>query len=108
GTPGEGWGEGFPPCPGGLSVYRPSPQIHSPGYGSIESNLSRCRLSVFCTPAFFRFSRIVLVNDPPASILIVNPSAAALLAASFFCSTLIVRCGERLSTVNGPLTRSRP
>ena len=35
-----------------------------------------------------------------------RPAVRVGLGNCFFSSTLIVRCGERLSTVNGPLTRT--
>ena len=64
-------------------------------------------LCACCTPASFRFSRIIAAKSCPL------PPASSFLAAgwwgsinSSFSSTPSVRCGERLSTVNGPATRT--
>ena len=68
--------------------------------------MSRSFFLVFCTPAFRRFSIIIRPKSSGPMIFALRvPSKPTV--RFFFSSTLIVRCGERLSTVNGPVTRTR-
>jgi hypothetical protein len=70
--------------------------IHCPANGSSRSNVSRSERQPFCTPAFLRLSSTVCSYDAPLTSTGAGRSG---------CAT--VPCGARLSTVNGPVTRTR-
>ena len=79
----------------------PSACIQVPANGSRRSNLRRSFLTVFCTPAFLRLSRTIVAKSTVDSC---EPSSSDSRHVSSSVAQT-TRCGDRLSTVNGPDTR---
>ena len=84
-----------------LSVNVPSAWIHFPAKGSSVSNTSRSPCLVFCTPALRRLAR--MVGTKPSAL---GSCSAATSVRGRSWSGSSTRCGDRLSTVNRPVTRT--
>jgi hypothetical protein len=67
--------------------------------------LMRSALCACCTPALFRFSSITVAKSALASYSALGWRTPSIRPSSM--SIASVRCGLRLSTVNGPATRTR-
>ena len=73
-----------------------------PGVSAVK--VIRSSLWACWTPAVLRFSRIIWANDCLPSYSALGPSSGSI--SSSFSSTPSMRWGDRLSTVNGPATRT--
>jgi hypothetical protein len=81
--------------------------MKSPGQGVSEEKVMRSSLWACWTPAVLRFSSIMLAKSAAGAAC----GARVALAASSVDQLVVLvdvehRCGERLSTVNGPATRT--
>ena len=84
------------------STYRPSAQTRSPGQGVMrrESDL------VFLVRLLHAGGLEVFQDHLDEALLVIRPLISTPSISSSFSSTASTRCGERLSTVNGPATRT--
>jgi hypothetical protein len=85
------------------STYVPSPHTRRPGQGVSAVKVMRSSRCACCTPAVRKFSRI---SCGKLCLAEVSDGSAMGSISSSFSSTPSTRCGDRLSTVNGPATRT--
>ena len=92
------------------SMKRPSAPTYSPGQGFSAVKRIVSRFSLWWTPAERRFSSTMAAKSVGGMTLCKRrraPSPASARSISSSSSAGTTRCGDRLSTVNGPATRTR-
>ncbi len=91
----------------GSSAVSPMAWMYRPGYASMVANIRRSLRRPFWMPARARFSMIIGSKPAPSGSGSGSAWVRRGASGSGTCpAKASERCGERLSTVNGPATRT--